>query len=257
MSDRKGKKHSLSDIKDDRPSRTDMKVTDFDKTCAKALRDTIVAKSRLQSPYKEMAWAREFMRLRLINKQDEVRIEQVLEYHNSRFKEDEYLPEIYSASGFRKKFQQIEAAMERNAPKLVVLDPKYEPLINDLTGIGWPKDSEKDLREAFTLTVDAFTEFRRKLAQAYVATPNKDIPHWRLAHWLLTGAMPNSGHAAHNWFIGVFRRVSNWPDWHGSLLKEVPKPGMFDKAFTEWGRQLAAEYSDGRMWVKLMGYIYK
>jgi hypothetical protein len=257
MKDRKGKKHSLSDIKDVKPSRADQKVTDFDRTCAKALLDTIVTKSSLVQKVNNAAWAREFMKLRLLDKQDEVRIEQVLEYHNSRFKEDEYLPEIYSASGFRKKFQQIEAAMERNAPALVVLDPKYEPLIADLSGIGWPKDSEKDLREAFTLTVDAFTEFRRKLAQAYVNTPNKDIPHWRLAHWLLTGAMPNSGHVAHDWFIKVFRRVVNWPDWHGNLLKEVPKPGMFDKAFTQWGCELAAEYSDGRMWTKLMGYIYK
>jgi len=90
--------------------------TPFPAVCAGILERTIVAKHKLVKKVKPHIWIDHFRKLETIDGVSQDEISKVLNWYCLNFGK-EYVPEVFSAYGFRKKFEGIVASMKRNRKK--------------------------------------------------------------------------------------------------------------------------------------------
>jgi hypothetical protein len=146
----------------------------------------------------------------------------------------------------------------------VKLDRKLKGVAETVRSWGWPTKAKGQIDAAVQLTFDALTEFQSRLKAYCENNPKKPGlvgHHDNFAHHLLDvigGFGPYGGvkGLTESWLEKVHADKANWSDWNQELVRCVPKPGMHDKKFNEWGRQVADEWSGARIWDKLMGYLY-
>ena len=90
-------------------------VNPIDLANAEALASAIRARALFQRPYRMTTWAEAFRKLRVVDQVDEARLSNVLKWYCAHIG-GEFIPQAYSADGFRKKFLPIEQAYKRSAP---------------------------------------------------------------------------------------------------------------------------------------------
>lgn len=157
---------------------------------------------------------------------------------------------------FRERFAVVQRRMEECQQKQVEIEDLLKPVVKEVESWGWPKGKD-NVPAACQLTLRASREFRGRLMSFYEGQASKNVPHVAFAGWLLEGGMPYNLNFVTDWMKRVFNRVKDWDGWHGDLIREVPQPGIADKRFNEWGRSLAQDYGNARMWDKLMGYVFQ
>lgn len=191
-------------------------------------------------------WANEFRLAE--NKNSPALIEELL-----RFYEDNCdtitNPKIVNVRHFRKCMESgwLSRLKEEMTKKDVKIDEELKPIIIHLESLGWPKASKKQVGVACQLTFNTIDDFRTRIRRVRKK-------HW-LAKYLLDGGMPTPLGFVEEWMRRVHKRVSDWDDWHGNLLKEVPKPPD-DKRFNQWGREIAEEATSAKAWDKLIKEVY-
>jgi len=89
-----------------------IRVDEFDERCAHTLVKAIQKIRKTTRRTKINKWIPQFEKLRTLDSIEKERIKDILNWYILHLK-DRYVPEIYSADGFRNKFFQIEAAKER------------------------------------------------------------------------------------------------------------------------------------------------
>jgi hypothetical protein len=189
---------------------------------AKKLAAAIVAKSRLTQRKPDIAkWSAEFRDLRLSG----LKVTPVLKWYCLHVGEDG-IPDVRSASGFRKRFKDIEKAMLRSddAPKKKVPDWINKMVEEYFVDMDWPKGSIFKLPDALTESADNHWDLGLKLTE--LVEPWEDKPE---REWPATVTLASEILADHNethqfllnWFAWVHRRVYAWPDWNGSFRQFV------------------------------------
>ncbi len=89
-----------------------LRVNHFDEKCTIFLVSAIQKMRKTTRRTKISKWIPQFEKLRTLDGIEKERIENVLDWYVEHLK-DKYVPRVYSADGFRNKFFQIEAAMEK------------------------------------------------------------------------------------------------------------------------------------------------
>ena len=99
--------HRKTDLWNNKPQ-----VDKFDEKCAYILVKAIQKIRKTTRRTKISKWIPQFEKLRTLDSIERERIKDVLNWYIDHLK-DRYVPKVYSADGFRNKFFQIEAAMEK------------------------------------------------------------------------------------------------------------------------------------------------
>ena len=154
---------------------------------------------------------------------------------------------LYNGKDFRQYYTKVLQRMEKCQPKMVEVDAVLKATVGEIKGWGWPKGSKSQVGAACQLTFDVIKDFRKRIGKS-----NRS----GLSTWLLEGGMGTPLGFVEEWMRKVHKRVANWDDWHGDLLKEVPKPPA-DKRFNQWGREIAEVYSTAKAWDKLVAEVYE
>jgi hypothetical protein len=198
-------------------------VTDLDRAHAKTLHDAAKRVGRLQPRCKPSTWAGHFAKLRRDYSDDRVSAA-VLWYSENVGKE--YVPEAFCGSSFREKFLKVEAAMNRDRPKPVLV-------LNACP----TSDDAKEIARKYLRDCEAFDAFRAELPTLI----DRTMTNWRTflaklevspdqsvsakAVGFLAGEFgKNPAHFARKWWEDMAEQVSNWDGWSGNASGLVFKP---------------------------------
>lgn len=204
-------------------------------------------------PWSHSAWARQFRLLRQSVREDIARIKEVLDWYCLHIGHD-MVPHAQSASTFRAKYGNIEAARNRDQVRrpTVHVSKKAKQLADSLSRMIWPKGSEELLPSVVQLSLDAVVAFRHKLLRFCPANPvDKPNRLQRLAsHVLNVTELADPIHLVSCWMEEVNGRLSRWAGWSGSLGGWAWNSER--KEFRSQGRQWAEEFcGEPDMWDKL------
>lgn len=231
-------------------------LEDFERTTQ--LHEAIVHSTTTIQKWSKSKWADEFRILRGELEQDEVRVQEVLDWFSDHIGKP-YVPEAYSAYGFRKKFLQIESAMKRDKKKNPRVTPS-QPALDIADRLGrkhWPKGSKDQIPIVAEVSLQNYTSFLSRVREA-LADLNEDEPGaarmGRFIEYLL-GKLPSTTHFVESWLAEANRRVQGWESWSGDLTAFAYE--MNHKDFQAHGRGLASRWggSEGP-WEKLMEGIH-
>ena len=120
-------------------------------------------------------WANHFRLLREQNEIPKERIKKVLKYYLAHIK-DEMMPQGYSGKGFRQRFYQIEAAMQRGTVGQIPpsLDAAARKLSKEM-GLFWPTGTKpEDELYLIATSLMAYEEFRKNLKRQAANPKLKD-----------------------------------------------------------------------------------
>ena len=196
-------------------------------------------------------WSAEFRTLR----QSGTDARPVLKWYCAHIGE-QFVPDVRSASGFRKRFFALERAMKNapDAPKIKIDDEVKEFVDERLSDVEWPKGSYHKLYAAVQESWDAHSELMAA-AETHVASwkdkPEQDWPDTvTLAMDMLADHGESYTFMLH-WFDWIHRRVRSWSDWNGSFRQFVFKPDH--KRFTAIMLESAERHTgDGTVWDDLL-----
>jgi hypothetical protein len=143
------------------------KIDDFDRNAAKKLASFFRAK-RVKYQYRENAWAAEFAAIRQIDGKSRESVEINLCFYIENFR-GKFIPVVFSAAGFRKKFDAINAARLR-APVPVAnirISPTAYKIIDSVAPI-WNDPKQRDTAPAMVqLTMERYSAFFDGLCRGY------------------------------------------------------------------------------------------
>jgi len=226
----------------------------FDNRAADELVKAIRQKRKLVIRYNKAKWAKEFSRLRRLDKITPKRIKAAVEWYAENLS-DRYTPRAYTAAEFRKKFLRIEDAMERKAPVPTTASKNAVKWAKEFKAWGWPMGAENDLPIAVGITERNFNTFRLKLRAFAKAPPGgrDNRKAARYADYLLGMHFRTARSFSERWFRDAFRRVRDWPQWNGDIIRLA-----FDyngKQFQIWAQGQAREYGNPKAWKIIMEFI--
>lgn len=229
-----------------------------DMISAAHLHDTVVHAGKRQA-WSQVAWAKQFAALR-----DEVgfdRIELALDWIRKNIKK-EYCPQAWSGKSFRAKFDQIEAAMNRDAernPKVTI--SKDAKIIAAELADRWslPGNCEIELPAAIQVSLDRYEKFWQALKSIRKKTLiSNDVMRPRFSN--AAGTLANEIRAklsiptifVEDWF----EEIAPW-----AIKKKVGTlfPGLVfsveNQRFQKMLRTIAADYGDSDGLVDLLKEI--
>lgn len=198
-----------------------------DQENAKFLEQTLRKARKLMRPAKPALWAKQFAALRQLDGIDSGRIQKALEGY-AKIIGGPYSPQAYSATAFRRKFVNIEEAVQRSespaAKRKQVLDAvqvsdRAKQIASNLDYWGWPKGAKKDVPVLVQTCLDGFRQFRIKVT----ALADRQLKSWtvtRLAVHIrdsIAGGYSTAAGFTQWWVRGRFDMVNGWEAWSGNL----------------------------------------
>ncbi len=196
---------------------------------------------------KPSTWPHHLKLLRVKDKISESDIARVMQWYCVRIGE-EFVPEAFSGESFRKKFTALERAADRDKTAPVVITPQAVAIASRVTGLGWPKGSEKSIPGAAQVCLTAYltwTTRRRTFMALLDSTKSIGIDDTTRRRLLLFGkrvgqqlAAPE--HFVEQWLRDVHKRVHNWAAWSGDLNPYLFKSNA--KYFVAMGRGWAQQF---------------
>lgn len=190
---------------------------------ATALLSALRAKNLAMRRVVVSKWADEFRLLRQAYKPQQ--IDATLNWYCSHVA-GEWVPQAFSAAGFRAKFDEITAAATRGRKYDALPDPS--PLAKKIAAEaelwgGWPGDSASQLPAAAQLCHDGVKSVRAKLRNYVVvhdgADDNRreDEKRIALAKEMLA-RLPDHTEYPREFLRRLHKRVTNWPGFDGNVL---------------------------------------
>lgn len=193
----------------------------FDIGAAKFLHKHLLEARLLQAPAKTKVWADHFRVLRKTIPPQ--RIAAVLKWYVKNLKK-EYMPQAYSARGFKDRFIQIELAMGRGAdPRVSVITDECRKL-DAVTNLYWPPSVTKDdVLYVAQASLTAYAEFRAALA-AVAADPAVAKQDQGLVAYFRSYTHPIVPVYIDLYLYDIHRAVHRLAGWEGSLRGWVWRP---------------------------------
>lgn len=249
------------------PTDVGKNIDPFSRSCANALLTAVKKHGKIKRRYSTAAWAREFTALEKTDGIARSRILATLHFYTANFGKP-YIPVALSATGFRKKFLQIEAAARRDIPagKKIQITDQARAVQRAAGYLQWPGKKETAVElEFIQLSLDRYEKFvMRDLCELYVAELEKaEIEEaqqlaingtvksnvWEFYNLVasLYRGMPDPVDYVTEWALRVNRMAHEWDGWHGDLLRAAWRPDS--PAFVKRMRQSAAWYGGSpKLW---------
>lgn len=224
----------------------------FDADCARQLATRVKERRRSQRPIYVGVWARQFQRLRELDKVPEDEIATVLTWYLPHLGTP-YTPEAFSGESFRNKFDAIKRAMERDGGPAIAISTEAKEIAKRLdTYHNWPKGSASQLPKVVQQSLNNYSVFLKRLNKLRNAHEERHRIH-RFLTWLA----PHLGRPKDfmvSWFETVLSRIAKWDEWSGDLKHFTFKHDH--KIFMATGRGWAAEYfGDATAWNQIIGKL--
>lgn len=233
-------------------------LSDFDLEIARLLADKVRESRKVMRPIYLKVWGRHVHDMRKVDGYKKSRIRAAMTWYLSHFG-DKYVPQAYSADGFRKKFLQIEAAMDRGKEEYTAVEVTADAkrAAGFVDHLGWPKGSKAQLEAACQRVLAAFVKFRSDLRAFCKLHPARTrtgaaVRYVLFAHDLLSSLPGHPADFVDFWMRREFARVGNWDAWSGNLFKQVWDGSLTHPEFVKYVRGLATAYSGNEKdWDKL------
>ncbi len=168
-------------------------VERFDIKASKFLLDFLKGKERLKGA-KKTTWVKVFAKLR--RRVGKARTKQVLKWYVKHHRE-KFVPLIQSASGFERKFENIEVAMTREEERPTNIESVHVTQkardVSDRIQIHWPEEHMKAEELAvIQRSLDNYTDYKRRLIGLfttwYPRAPHGGLPKgmsFNPANWVV------------------------------------------------------------------------
>ena len=231
------------------------KTKTFERVAIARLERLIREKRKLQIEPNRTKWLKEMEAL-VKEVGDKERVKRAIIWLESHYGE-EFVPRVYSAADFRKKFYAIDEHIDRVSAKASVQSPanvtrEDQLLHKELNSLGWPKASAEQLLVAIHQSRTKYELWRKNLVAwraAHVAR-GSDMDRWLT--YCIPILLPHHVSFVHNWFKQVHRIVKGWKDWNGDLGRYVWNPGHPE--FTKMGHDEIMRYGGSRtsIWVEML-----
>jgi hypothetical protein len=163
-----------------------------------------------------------------------------------------YKVNIKSASGFRKRFCEIEKIMVSSVlggrfPTISIgeLTKEEKSLVYSIASSSWPKNIEEQLPGVIRQSFLNYKEFLNKLGNFKIS--NKKLANFR--DYLLE-ELPLAFSLIESWFRKESARVHDWLEWSGKLYPIT----VTNKRFQEIGEDYSQRFSNGnkQLWHDLL-----
>lgn len=219
---------------------------------------TFIPKTNLRTKISITKWATEFEKLRETDDVDAQDIDLALDWLSKNFDKD-YTPRLFSASGFRRKFRAIQAAMQRDPDAGIVITDQCKKLVlRDMVYWNWPKGAQDQLHETVQRSMNAYVDFRARVLNLLGQARSHRLRIGRDKQKALANFIPqvlsklmSVDTFVENWMHAVHRMVWRWDDWSGDLVALSFKPNS--KKFYGMGCDWALEWcGDHKRWQLLM-----
>jgi hypothetical protein len=214
---------------------------------ARQLADAIRRKRLDRNPINVMKWAADFELV--LKRHGSAEVEETLAWYIDNVG-GKFVPEAYSAEGFRKKYDAIRRQMDERPFDSVVLSADAQTILRNLEGMSWPAGVDVHLPRLVERSLQAYTPFWERVKAFYgqyeaLAERSPDpkrarairrlgefVGHLREAYILCKPV-----DFVEDWLRRLNDILSRWRDWGGNA-------GSL--AFTEespWLRKFGREWS--------------
>jgi len=218
----------------------------FDIRRAEQLKAAVQKYNKTMAPISVKLWAKHFAKLRRIDQIPKKEIRSTLNWYIEHFNQD-YIPQAYSASGFRSKYASIHRAMLRDKPVKVKVSPHTQEICESLKVLNWPKGTQVELLEVVQLSLDRYTDFiqKREKASDEIARGERKVVGGSLRqfvgfHTHLQYILNSPKVFVLAWMRQVNDKLESWESWEGSLKSMAFNPTS--KQFHRLGRSWAQDY---------------
>ena len=197
-------------------------------------------------------WGRHIQLLHTKDKISQETIKTVLQWYCAHIA-DEFTPHAYSGEAFRKKFDKIEDQMKRifsTTLENIIPSPQATRIAEQVSGMGWPKGSEKTLSRACQACLSAYQEWWRGVHLFLIRLEQEknknDETFLRFGRYLESCAA-DPAYFIMKWMGWVNYKVQNWKDWDGGFSSFLFRPES--KQFKTMGRGWANDFAgDFDLW---------
>lgn len=130
---------------------------------------------------------------------------------------DKYTPVVWSVQSFKKKFRQIEQAIDRHDKQnpQIKISKEAKQIVERLKEFNWPGTSSDQLPAVVQQSLDNFKKFRESCSDI-----KKDPDASAIARYVCN-ELAHPSEFVFQWFEEVFWRVEGWDKWDGKLQREV------------------------------------
>lgn len=207
------------------PTKRAIQPTPHHYQCADRLREYLTGRG-VRNAWQRTAWARE---MALCAREYGDRFAAVLEWYVTAphpQMDMRYMPQAFSASGFRKKFPSIAIQMEeyyRRHPRSPITPEATRIIVRLKKDYVWPMGSGDQLPGAVARSYAAYYAWFKPISAAAAPDRRGKSPLWPFAHTIKTTLGP-AAHYIPEWFRRVHGRISRWPSWSGDLEMFVWRP---------------------------------
>lgn len=187
---------------------------------ATALASAVRTARRVMRPFRTHDWAVHYSKLRTADRIDDQRIQEVHEFYIKHVGEP-FIPQAYSAKGFREKFPAIESAMlrhrERN-PEPLSLTDDGKKVVKSLQHLHWPKGSADKLPQAVEQSLLNYQAVLAKYS-AFIKANREPKGVVAKGAVILIKSLPllHPADFTTDWFQRVFKKVHGWEGWGGGF----------------------------------------
>lgn len=222
------------------------RVSPFDLKRASILKAALQKHLKAIRPISIKVWAKDFSKLRLVDKLTKKEIRETLDWYVSHFNED-YVPQAYSASGFRKKYFAIRRAMLRTVNIPTKVSEEAVLIVDSLLALTWPKGTKNELPITVQMSLKAYSDFieSRSKAGDSIARGEHKVRGGSLrqfvgfhAHMEYVLTSPKS--FVLQWMRQLNDRLESWEEWSGNLRSMAFN--VKSKQFQRMGRIWAQDY---------------
>ena len=122
-----------------------------------------------------------------------------------------YIPQAYSASGFRKKFRQIQGCQRQSAKPLPITTTAHA--IRDELDLVWPGDEKKHELQCIQTTLTNYQQFLDDLYSLADRHPDDSA-----IQYLNRAVQADASIYCGEWVTRVQSMAYRWEHWNGDLL---------------------------------------
>jgi hypothetical protein len=230
-----------------------VKPSPFDFNAAKFLAKKMKEQRLIRGMPNVGKWADEFRRLRRTFAEDEIKPVLIWFCHHVK---DDFVPKVFCAAEFCRRFPQIQMAMQRGTdrwddlPNVEVTDDAVK-VSRNLGGLIWPKDEKQDELKVIQASLNNYRDWLNRLRVAKVRRPDQA----GLIDCLLALGGDPIGFVE-SWFARLHRSAWEVEGWAGKLGRHVVKTDSpkFRKIVNGWLQEYLGQ---GEHWERLETLLKK
>jgi len=219
----------------------------FDKATIKLIKALQNKNKIMRSPDRKK-WSNQLKLLYTKDKVPKKLIKEVLLWYSNNIGK-KYVPDARSAETFRKKFDCIYAAMQRDQIFNEDKDPieiseEAKNIARDLSSLIFPKGSDDQVLPVIQKSLnnyDAFCEKQFKLKKKIEAGKTKIPKHRQTFALYISECLPSSRSFIAEYMKRLHKSLYHWEEWNGDLMRYVFKVSGRD--FKAIGRKYASNWN--------------